>query len=88
MTIFLNANHRKNKPIIGFSTTPIRLEELTDAQIEFVKLNWENPHAFLIDICNGVVTHKGIIRPGDLKRIAVRLALPKRPRPKTGEKLW
>lgn len=84
----ISTDKRGFKPVIGYARESTRLEDLTEAHLEFIKLNWENSYLTLARLCQGIKTYKGIIRPGDLKRIAVRLALPRRPRPKTGEKMW
>ena len=86
--MFLNADKRSYKSAIGYARESVRLDDLTEAHVQFVKDNWTNQYLTLGQICEQVKTYKGMIRPGDLKRIAVRLALPKRPRPKRGEKLW
>ena len=88
MTMHLNADKRTYKSAIGFARESIRLEDLAEAQIKFIKDNWDNEYITLGQLCQGVVTYKGMIRIGDLKRIAVRLNLSKRPRVKRGEKLW
>jgi predicted nucleic acid-binding protein len=63
-----------------YASEVVRVEDMTEAHLEFIRLNWCNPTLTIAELCRGVVTYKGMARPRDLKRAAVRLALPPRPR--------